>query len=260
MRFPYSSNYYEILGVPPSADFVQIKRAYYRRAKDCHPDKHGGHSGKEAEFKLVVEAFDTLSDPVRRRDFDCAFRGSVGGTWRFPPAGMPGDTTQSVMDSVADDILEELVVGNTVPDDTSLQTLMLDLKRTARFCRFREARNHYYHGRMEAAFRLLQRATQDSPENILYHYYLGMAAIRHLRTALRIGLTREPPQRLLCIRRVLLRLRRQRPLFLRWLVRVPRLPPSLRPPEDDMRDEVARAMTRIERRRIRASRPRLPGS
>jgi len=61
-------DYYVVLGVDSDATQNQIKSAYRRRAKQSHPDYHGG-SGKP--FMDVQEAYEVLSDPARRRTYDC---------------------------------------------------------------------------------------------------------------------------------------------------------------------------------------------
>ena len=58
-------NHYEILGIARECEFAALKKAYYRRARECHPDRFGNDPGKAEEFKLVVEAFVTLSDISR---------------------------------------------------------------------------------------------------------------------------------------------------------------------------------------------------
>lgn len=60
------TNYYEILGVDANADVDTIKRAYRTLASKHHPDK-GGDTGK---FQEIQAAYDVLSDPERRRQYD----------------------------------------------------------------------------------------------------------------------------------------------------------------------------------------------
>ena len=60
-------NYYRILGIDPDATQAQIKSAYRQKAKELHPDCSGG----ECEpFHDIQEAYETLSNPARRRRYD----------------------------------------------------------------------------------------------------------------------------------------------------------------------------------------------
>jgi len=64
-------DWYEVLGVWPTADGDAIKKAYFKLAKLHHPDVAGEAAGKDGiDFKLINEAFAILSDPVGRREFD----------------------------------------------------------------------------------------------------------------------------------------------------------------------------------------------
>jgi molecular chaperone DnaJ len=65
-----TASYYELLGVSPSADAEEIKRAYRRLARELHPDANGGDVESEARFKEVTLAYETLRDPERRRRYD----------------------------------------------------------------------------------------------------------------------------------------------------------------------------------------------
>src|SRR5690606_1657526 len=67
---PRWQTFYEVLSVESTADFTAIKKAYYLRAKQCHPDRHDGDPEMERQFKVVVAAFDVLSDPEKRQGYD----------------------------------------------------------------------------------------------------------------------------------------------------------------------------------------------
>ncbi len=64
-------DYYEILGVSRDASPEEIKRAFRRLAKEYHPDVYKGDK-KEAErrFRKIAEAYEVLSDPVKRAQYD----------------------------------------------------------------------------------------------------------------------------------------------------------------------------------------------
>jgi molecular chaperone DnaJ len=63
-------DYYEVLGVDRNASADDIKRAYRRLAIKYHPDKNPGDKSAEAKFKECAEAYEVLSDPDKRRQYD----------------------------------------------------------------------------------------------------------------------------------------------------------------------------------------------
>jgi curved DNA-binding protein CbpA len=62
-------DYYAILGVPFGATLTEIKRAYRKLAKQYHPDVNNNPDAAE-RFRELTEAYDTLTDPDRRRRYD----------------------------------------------------------------------------------------------------------------------------------------------------------------------------------------------
>jgi len=62
-----AEDYYEILGVDKNASKEEIKKAYWRLAKQYHPDKAGGNA---EQFKKVSEAYQVLGDNEKRSQYD----------------------------------------------------------------------------------------------------------------------------------------------------------------------------------------------
>ena len=63
-------DYYEVLGLKKGATDEEIKKAYRRLAKSCHPDLHHNDKDCEAKFKELGEAYEVLSDSDKRAKYD----------------------------------------------------------------------------------------------------------------------------------------------------------------------------------------------
>ena len=79
-----TANLYEILGVAKTASQDEIKKAYRKLARQYHPDRNPGDKEAEARFKEIQTAYDVLSDPDKRKQYDTfgstdGRRGAPGG-------------------------------------------------------------------------------------------------------------------------------------------------------------------------------------
>jgi molecular chaperone DnaJ len=63
---------YELIGVPRDAGLDEIKRAYRRLARRYHPDINPGDRAAAVRFRVVAEAYEILTDPERRRQYDAS--------------------------------------------------------------------------------------------------------------------------------------------------------------------------------------------
>ena len=88
-------DYYEVLGLNKGADEASIKKAYRSLAKKYHPDMNPGDAEAEVKFKEVNEAYEVLSNPEKKSQYDqfghAAFDQTGGGAGYGGFSGFGGD-------------------------------------------------------------------------------------------------------------------------------------------------------------------------
>ena len=102
-------DYYDVLGISRGASEQDIKSAFRRLAKDCHPDLNASDKSAEQKFKELNEAYEALKDPQKRAAYDqfghAAFDGRGGHGHGFGP-----DFASSMSD-IFDDLFGEFMGG-----------------------------------------------------------------------------------------------------------------------------------------------------
>ncbi|MBF2755213.1 MAG: molecular chaperone DnaJ [Gammaproteobacteria bacterium AqS3] len=84
-------DYYEILGVDRSAGADEIRKRYRSLAQKHHPDRNPDDAGAAERFREVSEAYEVLSDPQKRQQYDRFGRSAPGEAPFGGGSGAPGD-------------------------------------------------------------------------------------------------------------------------------------------------------------------------
>jgi molecular chaperone DnaJ len=119
-------NYYAILGVEKNASKEEITKAYRKGAKTHHPDVNPGDEGAARRFQEIQEAYDTLSDPGRRADYD-----SGGMSFRSRRSGGGG----SPFGDPFMDAMKDFFGGSQFRGKNLQVRLEIDLEEVLRGCR-----------------------------------------------------------------------------------------------------------------------------
>jgi len=103
-----AQDYYAVLGVARNASEAEIKTAFRKLAMKHHPDRNPGSKASEDEFRRVNAAYETLSDPNKRRLYDQFGEAGVSGAAGAGPFGADGFGQAADMSDVFEDFVESI--------------------------------------------------------------------------------------------------------------------------------------------------------
>ncbi len=104
-------DYYEILSVHKNASEIEIKKAFRKLAIQHHPDKNQGDKEAEEKFKEATEAYEVLSDPQKRAQYDQFGHAGVSGAGGYSGNGFGGFGTGTPFGDIFSDIFGDIFGG-----------------------------------------------------------------------------------------------------------------------------------------------------
>jgi curved DNA-binding protein CbpA len=121
-------NFYRVLGVTSQADDAEIKVAFRRLAKACHPDVNPGDARAEQRFQEVNRAYVTLRDSSARATYDreCAHdRARARRRWRSATLTMSACFAITVISGLLVAAWMQVEARNSIPGEAAMRQTAL---------------------------------------------------------------------------------------------------------------------------------------
>lgn len=128
------TEYYDVLGVTPSASESEIKKAYYIRARQVHPDKNPNDPLAAQNFQVLGEAYQVLSDPSQRQAYDSHGKSGISAEAIIDPAAIfamlfGSELFEEYIGQLAMASMASLDIGDEQCDVKKLQEKMKSVQR-----------------------------------------------------------------------------------------------------------------------------------
>ena len=209
LHFFATADHYEVLGSTRRSTPAEMKSAYYKLAKQFHPDRYRHHEELrlklEAVFSKISQAYETLSDPRKRAEYDEHIRKNPvpkAVTERMAPEAPAIPLEIKLPSNPSQPLRASKPLGSVpLPPPTAIPQVepppaskpaapaASQAVATASAGSGQSAEYYYLQGRARfdqrdyfGAVNLFREAVKRDPNQAHYHYHLGNALVRNQRT------------------------------------------------------------------------------
>ena len=105
-------DYYEVLGVAKTASADELKKSYRKIAMQFHPDRNPGNKEAEEKFKEAAEAYDVLTNPEKKAQYDRFGHAAMGGNGGYGGGGQGGMRMEDIFSNFGDVFGDEMFGGS----------------------------------------------------------------------------------------------------------------------------------------------------
>jgi curved DNA-binding protein CbpA len=120
-----TSDYYEVLQISANAELETVHRVYRLLAQRCHPDN--SDTGNDSKFRELNEAYQVISDPERRAQYDVVHSRLRRERWRLVSTGAQAENDFETEQRVRLTVMEVLYTRRrTEPESPSMSPMDLE--------------------------------------------------------------------------------------------------------------------------------------